>query len=267
MSQILDAINKAEKARQSTAEQQNQDKTSRYKHLTQSQNKKNAKLLPLSLVFLACVAGTAYTFYNKEINTIFSSSTQSENTPAKTTNNLAKETKTPEATNEPTLTFESLNKAREASVESIAAQKITDKATQKKAAANPDKQKPKLTELTAVKKAQQPSKLSELKPIAKPKPKKPTAVAQKTTKTPTANHPKKADKTPASRPSIASWKKNIKINAIVYNNQASSRFALISGKKVFEGNKIPGTENTVIKIMPQGLIVNDGKGDVLITSH
>lgn len=54
------------------------------------------------------------------------------------------------------------------------------------------------------------------------------------------------------------------ITAIVYDDSPSARMILINGKIVREGGLIPNTKTKVIRILPKGIIVNDGNGEVLI---
>ncbi|MPV85364.1 hypothetical protein GCU85_01275 [Cardiobacteriales bacterium ML27] len=63
------------------------------------------------------------------------------------------------------------------------------------------------------------------------------------------------------------WKKSIQISALVYDDNQAKRFVLISGAKVFEGGQIPSTQTRVVRILPTGIIINDGGGDVLISTH
>jgi|GEM_PF-6043780 len=61
-----------------------------------------------------------------------------------------------------------------------------------------------------------------------------------------------------------SWKAHIHIAAIVYHQNNKKRFALIDGKKIFENQSIPGTNFKIIRIYPNKIIVNNGSGDIII---
>lgn len=93
------------------------------------------------------------------------------------------------------------------------------------------------------------------KPVQKPNRTPPPSqrITNKTTKKP-------SKKTTNSPP--------IKITAIVYHQTTPAKsFVLVSGKKITVGEAISGTPYRIISIMPKSIIVNDGNTDMVLSPN
>ncbi len=314
MSQILDAINKAEKQRQDALETQQVSRETLYHSLNPNKNrKKRGQRLPLMLLSLGCLAVVAYWIYYYQWRSTPVDNKAVQRATAPTSTPLQAQTKTAASTNtanteskttkiKPTLTPASDTIPDSAADKTtITANASSDKITQQAVAASKQsaistssqparmanikgKKPPALAALTPIAKrpAAMPQQLSQLKPIAKApvaqkaalRPALQSLPAEKPNKAATTKSPPTASalvKTAATSannvPQSAatpSWKKNIRITAIMYHQQAARRFVLINGKKIYEGGQIPDSQITVVKILPKNIIINDGSGDIMI---
>lgn len=304
MSQILDAINKAEKQRnQRTAHPKNTNDWYDSLKTPANEVKKTASLIKLlggaTLLCGGLVAG--YLFYAKEAaqspvqtpaeQALVSSETsvvanQAMESANSTSPVLAKPTP-PQVENSPSTDTVSgnSNDTETITASTVEAKKAPLEVPADKASAlSQTSSQPALAELTPLTKTDEDAQdLSVLKPLTAIKEpvkkpiKKPTATKKKTVSERntamrpfrTENAPKpsqnKATATQANRGGVVpSWKKNLHITAIVYNKAPEKRLVLIKGKKIHEGGTIPGTSTVVVSIQPKGIIINDGNGDIMI---
>lgn len=285
MSQILDAINKAEKQRKDALEETATTRESLYASLNQVKpEKRRSRLLPLSLLAIASLGGAGYSIFKqpspkKETTPVITSSsnkpllnqdskmTQGQHL-AKANNNVANTAtkaqntvlKAPAVQAAPSET--SNKKMPQVPAQAIKTSKGKKPPELAALTPVPTSQRPNpklLTQLTPVKKAQAPTAIVKTTSIAK----KSIAKRPNTVK-PAVSHAKPvatATPQPAATPS---WKKNIRITAIMYHENPSRRFVLIRGKKIYEGGVIPDSQTAVVKILPKNIIINDGSGDVMI---
>lgn len=120
--------------------------------------------------------------------------------------------------------------------------------------------------------------LSELKPIKVPATTKGVSVPTKTIARHKNrdNHKKPAEAVTKSNTSakqrsspkkLSAASRGITITALVYDQQPKSRFILVKGATIREGEKIPNTPMKIVQILTKGVIVDDGQGEVLIRVH
>ncbi|PID65665.1 MAG: hypothetical protein CR975_06295 [Gammaproteobacteria bacterium] len=312
MSQILDAINKAEKQRQDALETQQVSRETLYHSLNPNKNnKKRGQRLPFMLLAIGCLAAVAYwVYYHQWRSATVGNKTVQRATAAPSTP-LAAQTNTTASNNmtnteskaakiNPTLTPASTTIPDSAADKATAQADTANKQSAISTSSQPagvanikGKKPPALAALTPMAKRPTaiPQQLSQLKPIAKAPVAAKTAALRPALQSLPAEQPSKAAKatratakTTTSAPtapalvktavtsannapqsgSTPSWKKNIRITAIMYHQQAAKRFVLINGKKIYEGGQIPDSQTTVVKILPKNIIVNDGSGDIMI---
>lgn len=299
MSQILDAINKAEKQRKDVLESGADTRETLYQSLNQRGHAKPmSRLLPLGLLAIATISGTGYSMYHYhflekskpekiKINTMSSVDSDHQAVELKK-NTVISDTSLASSTTQAVAKDNRQSQqigANNAQPETIENQSI---------AILKGKKPPALTALTPVAKkqlvnAQTLSPLTPIKPVEikqqpklqqQPKPKNLAAVDKKPNSTKikaskTAQPTNKAISKPIAKTkslnyysskttATPSWKKNIRITAIMYHSNPAQRFVLISGKKIYEGGNIPNSQTAVVKIMPKNIIINDGSGDVMV---
>lgn len=303
MSQILDAINKAEKQRnQRTAHPKNTNDWYDSLKTPANEVKKTASLIKLlggaTLLCGGLVAG--YLFYAKEAaqspvqtpaeQALVSSETsvvanQAMESANSTPPVLAKPTP-PQVENSPSTDTVSANSndIETITASTVEAKKVPIEVSADSASTAQNNPQSTLAELTPITQTGDNTQdLSVLKPLTAIKEpvkkpiKKTTATKKKTVserntamrpfRTENAPTPSqnKATATQANRGGVVpSWKKNLHITAIVYNKAPEKRLVLIKGKKIHEGGTIPGTSTVVVSIQPKGIIINDGNGDIMI---
>lgn len=296
MSQILDAINRAEKARRRYVEtgQSNTglDKSTLYQLIVEQQLKQTSQKrqrivftgLGLGLVCLAIVyyyQGWFGLSINKDLST--TPTTQ----PESIVSDNADKTKIPAVMTQTKVTDNTLQRSITNRASLIAEKK---QQSQNNMLQQPDNStikiknntQPLLT-LTPVNSGNQgidTNTLSELKPITTPPTTRPLAAAtahQRKTRH-SNNRPKKSPdpkpkssttsrKQRSSTKRLSAASRGITITALVYDQQPTSRFILIKGKTVREGEIIPNTTMRIVQILAKGIIVDDGQGEVLIRVH
>lgn len=300
MSQILDAISKAEKQRKDALEENKPTRQSLYQTLNQGkQQKPRSRMIPLTLLAVASLGGAVYSIYHShwlasptsEINAqgkpkianksaANSLTGQSDQQKTTITDTQAVAATKPSATTtstQPASQSAGMSEIPKTTIQSKKAQQTIQIAKGKKppklatltpvAQKRPSHTQQTLSQLTAIEK--KPSQNAALKQPSK------SAVRAKTTqKTVTKETAKRLNNqqtmpvqstnTTAKTVATPSWKKNIRITAIMYHHDPARRFVLIKGKKIYEGSNIPGSQTSLVKILPKNIIINDGTGDVMV---
>lgn len=284
MSQILDAINKAEKQRQDKLNASKVTRETLYQSLSTDKTAATKKrFLPIALFIVFALGGAGYAAYHQQWLAL--SEKETSHSALAITSDIIKSESKSNIEKEIAVT-DKYSQAISPSMPRIsviaAAEEVSTKTAEELRASIPISEKknitsesikiikgkkpPELAVLTPV--AQQTvtkaEALTDLKPIRQPKKWQKKRVT-KNRKNLSTSHQGGSSTTALNHRNVTpSWKKNIRITAIMYHANPARRFVLIKGKKIYEGGKIPNSKIQVVKILSKNIIINDGSGDVMI---